>query len=181
MARYKKYHKDDVDQDEKRMSDEPVEAYHGGYMSGHGLMGAEFLIPPMHIGEDPESGNPVPIGASDENVRDDIPAMISEGEYVLPADVVKWYGLKGIIELQNEARTGLMAMAADDLIQHIDTDADEEEFEDEYETEEGNLVEIADHMIEEGLEVFDDEDEDEFPTEVGRGAYRVTPKIAFIR
>jgi hypothetical protein len=182
MARHSKHHKDDVERDEKyrRTADEPVEAFHGGYMSSHGLMGADMLMPPMYIGEDPESGNPIPLGAGEANVRDDIEALISEGEYVLPADVVKWYGLKGIIDFQNEARMGLMTMAADDLIQHIDPDADEDEFEEEYETEEGNLVEIAEHIIEDGL-TESDEDDEEYPTEVGRGAYRVTPKIAFIR
>jgi hypothetical protein len=184
MARHSKKHKDDVERDEKRRTmDEPVEAFHGGYMSGHGLMGADMLMPPMYVGEDSESGNPVPLGANENNVRDDIPAMISEGEYVLPADVVKWYGLKGIIDFQNEARMGLMSMAAEDLIQHIDPEMDhddEEEFEDEYETEEGNMVEFAEHLIEDGLDVSDEDDE-EYPTEVGRGAFRVTPKIAFIR
>jgi hypothetical protein len=175
-------HKNELEEDEKyrRTEGESVEAHCGGYMASHGLMGGDMLTPPMYVGEDPESGNPIPLGAGEANVRDDIPAMISEGEYVLPADVVKWYGLKGIIEFQNEARMGLMAMSAEDLIQHIDTDAEEDESEDEYETEEGNLVEIAEHIIEDGL-AESDEDDEEYPTEVGRGAYRVTPKIAFIR
>jgi len=38
---------------------------------------------------DPVSGNEVPPGSLAEEVRDDIPAQLSEGEYVVPADVVQ--------------------------------------------------------------------------------------------
>ncbi len=38
---------------------------------------------------DPVSGNEVPPGSLAEEVRDDIPAQLSEGEYVVPADVVR--------------------------------------------------------------------------------------------
>ena len=38
---------------------------------------------------DPVSGNDVPVGSSQEEVRDDIPAQLSEGEFVFPADVVR--------------------------------------------------------------------------------------------
>jgi hypothetical protein len=37
---------------------------------------------------DPVSGNDVPNGSTQEEVRDDIPAQLSEGEFVFPADVV---------------------------------------------------------------------------------------------
>ena len=36
---------------------------------------------------DPESGNEVPSGSLQKEVADDIPVMISEGEFVFPADV----------------------------------------------------------------------------------------------
>ena len=35
---------------------------------------------------DPVSGNEVPPGSTQEEVRDDIPAQLSEGEFVKPAD-----------------------------------------------------------------------------------------------
>ena len=38
--------------------------------------------------QDPVSGNPIPNGSMAEEVRDDIPAQLSEGEYVVPADVL---------------------------------------------------------------------------------------------
>ena len=44
------------------------------------------------IRRDPVSGNEVPPGALPSEVRDDIPARLSEGEYVVPADVVKSMG-----------------------------------------------------------------------------------------
>jgi hypothetical protein len=43
---------------------------------------------------DPVSGNEVPPGSMAREVRDDIPAQLSEGEYVVPADVVQYYGVK---------------------------------------------------------------------------------------
>ena len=41
---------------------------------------------------DPVSGNDVPPGSLPEEVRDDIDAKLSEGEYVVPADVVSGIG-----------------------------------------------------------------------------------------
>ncbi len=38
---------------------------------------------------DKESGNEVPSGSTRKEVRDDIPAQLSEGEFVFPADVVR--------------------------------------------------------------------------------------------
>jgi hypothetical protein len=61
---------------------------------------------------DPESGNEVPIGSTKEEVRDDIPAQLSEGEFVLPADVVRYHGLEKIMALRDEAKMGLSRMDA---------------------------------------------------------------------
>ncbi len=43
---------------------------------------------------DPVSGNDVPPGALPQEVRDDVDAKLSEGEYVVPADVLRYYGVK---------------------------------------------------------------------------------------
>jgi hypothetical protein len=59
---------------------------------------------------DPVSGNEVPPGSMAEEVRDDIPAQLSEGEYVVPADVVRFYGVKFFEDLRSEAKRGLMDM-----------------------------------------------------------------------
>jgi hypothetical protein len=61
---------------------------------------------------DKESGNDVPNGSTKKEVRDDIPAMLSEGEFVLPADVVRYHGLEKIMQLRDEAKFGLKKMEA---------------------------------------------------------------------
>jgi len=61
---------------------------------------------------DEESGNDVPVGSTKKEVRDDIPAMLSEGEFVLPADVVRYHGLEKIMQLRDEAKFGLKKMEA---------------------------------------------------------------------
>ena len=65
---------------------------------------------------DPVSGNEVPPGSLAEEVRDDIPAQLSEGEYVVPADVVRFYGVKFFEDLRNEAKRGMMEMEANGRI-----------------------------------------------------------------
>ncbi len=59
---------------------------------------------------DPVSGNDVPPGSLPEEVRDDIDAKLSEGEYVVPADVVRFFGVKFFEDLRMEAKRGLAAM-----------------------------------------------------------------------
>jgi hypothetical protein len=65
---------------------------------------------------DPVSGNEVPTGSLPEEVRDDIPAQLSEGEYVVPADVVRYYGVKFFEDLRSEAKTGFNQMQANGRI-----------------------------------------------------------------
>ena len=59
---------------------------------------------------DPISGNDVPPGSTQEEVRDDIPAQLSEGEFVFPADVVRYLGLEKLMTLRQEAKMGLKTM-----------------------------------------------------------------------
>jgi len=61
---------------------------------------------------DPVSGNSVPPGSTKEEVRDDIPAQLSEGEFVFPADVVRYIGLEKLMMMRQEAKMGLAAMEA---------------------------------------------------------------------
>ena len=98
--------------------DEPVNMMCGGLMADdHDMM----------VGMDPVSGNMVPPGSNEENVRDDIPAALSDGEYVVPADVVRYHGLKTFMGLREEAKLGLMAMAMEGQIQTIEEEDYEEE------------------------------------------------------
>lgn len=59
---------------------------------------------------DPISGNDVPPGAMQEEVRDDIDAKLSEGEFVFPADVVRYIGLATLMKLRDKAKEGLKRM-----------------------------------------------------------------------
>jgi len=65
---------------------------------------------------DPVSGNEVPPGSLPEEVRDDIPAQLSEGEYVVPADVLRFYGMKFFEDLRKEAKMELARMDAEGRI-----------------------------------------------------------------
>ena len=61
---------------------------------------------------DPVSGNDVPPGSLPEEVRDDIDVKLSEGEYVVPADVLRFHGVKFFEDLRAEAKMGLAGMDA---------------------------------------------------------------------
>ena len=119
---------------------EPVER---GFDEG-GLMEEGGMV-------DEESGNEVPPGSLREEVRDDIPAQLSEGEFVFPADVVRYIGLEKLMMMLQEAKQGLAQMEAmgqmgngdeavmeDDLpFDMYDLDVDEEE---EYNMQQGGYV-----------------------------------------
>lgn len=60
--------------------------------------------------KDPVSGNNIPPGSLAKEVRDDIPAMLSEGEYVVPADVLRYYGVNFFENLRGQAKQGLQNM-----------------------------------------------------------------------
>lgn len=59
---------------------------------------------------DPVSGNEVPPGAMQSEVRDDIDAKLSEGEFVFPADVVRYIGLATLMKMRDKAKAGLKRM-----------------------------------------------------------------------
>ncbi len=59
---------------------------------------------------EPKSGNEVPSGSLKKEVADDIPVMISEGEFVFPADVVRYIGLETLIKMRQDAKQGLKMM-----------------------------------------------------------------------
>ena len=65
---------------------------------------------------DPVSGNEIPPGSMASEVRDDVPAQLSEGEYVVPADVLRFYGVKFFEDLRLEAKQGLGQMEAEGRI-----------------------------------------------------------------
>jgi len=61
---------------------------------------------------DEESGNEVPVGGTRKGVRDDIPANISEGEFIFPEDVTRYIGLDKLMQMRQEAKMGLKRMEA---------------------------------------------------------------------
>lgn len=65
---------------------------------------------------DPVSGNEVPVGSEPKEVRDDIDAKLSEGEYVVPADVVKFFGVEYFEKLRDRAKKGLEKMDSEGRI-----------------------------------------------------------------
>lgn len=88
---------------------------------------------------DPVSGNDVPTGSLAEEVRDDVDAKLSPGEFVFPADVVRFIGLERLMQLRDQAKKGLSRMNdigqmgnAEDVGEKADdTYEDDSEFESE--------------------------------------------------
>ena len=62
---------------------------------------------------DPISGNKIPTGSNAEDVRDDVDAQLSSGEYIVPADVVKYFGVSYFEKLREKAKSGLDDMDKD--------------------------------------------------------------------
>lgn len=120
---------------------------------------------------DPVSGNDVPVGAMQEEVRDDIPAQLSEGEFVFPADVVRYIGLERLMMMRQAAKEGLQKMEAMGQMSNADeaTMKDDGEFESEIDD---ILKEI------EGEEEEDSEEEDEEETKMAVGGAVVNPQPA---
>lgn len=65
---------------------------------------------------DPVSGNKVPPGSLPEEVRDDVDAKLSTGEYVVPADVLRYYGMKFFEDLRATAKESLAEMDSEGRI-----------------------------------------------------------------
>lgn len=94
---------------------------------------------------DPVSGNAVPPGSLQNEVRDDISAKLSEGEFVIPADVVRYIGLERLMKLRDEAKQGLARMAEIGQMGNADQVENPEAL---HEDEEGFDSEIDDIMKE---------------------------------
>ena len=56
---------------------------------------------------DEASGNEVPNGALKEEVRDDQPAMLSPGEFVIPAYAVRYFGVEQFVKMLRAAKQGM--------------------------------------------------------------------------
>ena len=117
-------------------------------------------VPDNTQGVDPVSGNEVPLGSMPEEVRDDIPAQLSEGEYVVPADVVRYYGVKYFEDLRAKAKFGYQDMEENGRIGGEPVDGMEV-----IEPEDDMMFDISE------LEVVDDGQ----PMEMAAGGYALSP------
>ena len=137
------------------------QGYSEGGMAIEDQMEMNFgKVPDNTIGIDPVSGNEIPLGSTAENVRDDIPANLSEGEIVVPADVVNFHGVKLFEDLRREAKMGYAEMAEDGRIGGEPMDMDEPVEEDEL------GLELADLEI---IELSED------PVTMDKGGYNSKP------
>jgi hypothetical protein len=75
------------------------------------------------MNREPVTGNEIPPGSLASEVRDDIPAQLSEGEYVIPADVLRYYGVRFFEDLRAQAKRGMMEMESDGRIGGTPVDA----------------------------------------------------------
>ncbi len=80
--------------------------------------------------EDEDEGDPPPL-AKPEEVADDIPAMLSEGEYVLPANVVRYLGLERIMDMHQRVLHEIQQMEDLGMIQNVDENGKPENDDDE--------------------------------------------------
>ena len=201
VSKYEETRAEAIQKAKAEADDEIAEMYHGGMpcdCEGGDDCGCmnEGMMGPV----DPVSGNPIPVGSSAKNVRDDIPVMLSEGEYVLPAHVVKYHGLKHIMEMQSEAEMGLMMMHEEGLIYHVEDESEsgsedtedtevqaegdtEQEEKEVIETPQGNEMEGASTMTTEeemDAEYPEEGDEDYYPTKSQMYGMIKKPTIKFI-
>ena len=79
---------------------------------------------------DDEEGDPPPL-AKPKEVADDIPAMLSEGEYVLPANVVRYLGLERITDMHKKVLSEINQMEELGIIQNVDENGTPEKDTDE--------------------------------------------------
>jgi len=86
--------------------------------------------------EDEDEGDPPPL-AKPEEVADDIPALLSEGEYVLPANVVRYIGLERIMDMHRQVLAEIQQMEDLGMIQNVDKNGKPEDDDDEMKFAEG--------------------------------------------
>jgi len=154
----------------------PANFYSGGYVGKtEGTMKTNkfacggMMAPEVIVGYEEDSGNAIPYGSTASEVADDVPAMLSEGEVVIPADVVRWHGLKHIMDMRMEAKMGLMAMAMEGQIQgpgYEQEEYEEDEEMEDLETPEGNAIEVSEPEMEEEEMEYEDEEDAEYGKEV---------------
>lgn len=93
---------------------------------------------------DPVSGNEIPPGGTAEGVRDDVDAKLSEGEYVIPANVVRFLGVDKLEKMVTKAEETLAEMEANGRMGNPEPEEDDLPFSDEeLQTTEGPELKMA--------------------------------------
>jgi len=85
----------------------------------------------MNEQKDPVSGNTAPIGAKPSEVRDDIDIRVSENEFVVNAQTVRYFGEEFFNELQEAAAQGFERIKEGDELPFRDDELDVDETEDQ--------------------------------------------------
>jgi len=111
--------------------------------------------------EEEMEGTEIPFGSLEAEVADDVPVMLSEGEYVVPADVVRYWGLKHLEEMRTMAKCGLMSMEMDGRLHKVDEEGEKVQEEDEEEEEEDDVEEMEAIAIEFDIDDMQEEMEEE--------------------
>jgi len=94
---------------------------------GGTIKGANFV----NTKDEQEDKNDPPPGATPEEVADDIPVNLSEGEYVLPANVVRYIGLERIMDMHKGVLHEIQQMEDLGMIQNVDAEGKPEDDDDE--------------------------------------------------
>jgi hypothetical protein len=98
------------------------------------------------VAQEPVTGNEVPPGALPSEVRDDVPVQLSEGEYVVPADVLRFFGVRFFEDLRNQAKQGMAEMQSNGRIGGASVDSNgvpTEDDDDELTPEEEQMLQAA--------------------------------------
>jgi hypothetical protein len=111
----------------------------------------------------------LPFGSLEKEIADDIPVMLSEGEYVVPADVVRYWGLKHLEDMRMMAKCGLMSLQDDGRLHVVDEDGEPVETAESEEAHDAPMLEIVEIDLEAMQEdaespmedMEDEEDEEE--------------------
>lgn len=74
------------------------------------------------MSREPVTGNNIPPGALASEVRDDVDTKLSGGEYVVPADVLRYYGVRFFEDLRSQAKQGMMDMESEGRIGGVPVD-----------------------------------------------------------
>lgn len=74
------------------------------------------------MSREPVTGNDIPPGALASEVRDNVDAKLSGGEYVVPADVLRYYGVRFFEDLRAQAKQGMMEMESEGRIGGVPVD-----------------------------------------------------------